>query len=94
MVAKRVPGQLGCEPMILMEVFPIVREDQIRRDGRFQVFEELLDVSSAVGQEAVAEVAHDDLLALGSSKARLSRELARLRTDLELGWSSRSFRLG
>ncbi|HSF15108.1 MAG TPA: flap endonuclease Xni [Vicinamibacteria bacterium] len=29
-----------------------------------------------------------------ADRARLSRELARLRTDLELGWSSRSFRLG
>ena len=64
MVAKRVPGELRCESVILVPIVAVVREDQIGGDDRFQVLEELLDVSSAVRKETVSEVPDDDLLPL------------------------------
>src|SRR5690349_21647116 len=53
MVAKCVPGQLSNKPMVLMRVFPTVREDEIRRDCLFQILENRLYVCPGEWHKAV-----------------------------------------
>ena len=55
MVAERVPRQLADEAVILVQVVPRVREDQIRLDRALQLLEALLDLAADVREEAVAE---------------------------------------
>ena len=43
MVAKRVPRQIGDQPVILMSILAIMREDEIGRATPLQFFEELLE---------------------------------------------------
>ena len=70
-VAEGVPGQLGDEPVILVEVRAGVREHQLRRHGRLQPLERLLDVAAGVREEAVPErLEHDGGLALGARQER------------------------
>ena len=91
MVAKRVPGELRCESVILVPIVAVVREDQVGGDDGFQVLEELLDVSSAVRKEAVSEVPDDDLLPLGSRGER-PRRLRAPRPPARRGRSGRPSR--
>ena len=42
-VAERVPRQLRSQAVVLMQIRAAVREDQVRRDLRLQLLEEVLD---------------------------------------------------
>jgi hypothetical protein len=59
MIAKRVPGQLSNKPMVLVRVFPTVREDEIGRDGLFQILKYRLYVRPGEGHKAVAKAAKE-----------------------------------
>ena len=48
MVSERVPRELAHEPMILVEIVPVVREDDVRLDVALQALEEPLDVLTAI----------------------------------------------
>ena len=54
-----VPGQLADESMILMEIMPIVREDDVRVDESLQVLEDVLDLATEVREEAVSKSMDD-----------------------------------
>src|SRR5262245_25435786 len=54
LVAKRVPGELGDEAVVLVQVAPEVREDQPRPHGLFERLEALLGRRALMRQEAVA----------------------------------------
>ena len=42
MIAKCVPGQFRDQAVVLMSVFPVVRENEVRRDCLLQIFENAL----------------------------------------------------
>ena len=62
MVAKCVPGQFRDNAVILVQVMPVMREDEIGLHFRLQLLEGLLDVGADVRKEAVAEVMNGDVL--------------------------------
>src|SRR2546430_14041022 len=66
MVAKRVPGQLGDETVILMVVTAIMREDDVGNRLTLERFEEVLDLCSGVWKESIAEFLDDDLCPCGA----------------------------
>ena len=55
MVAEGVPGQLGNEAMILVEVVTIVSEDDIRRLLCLKCLKVLLELRAKIRQKAIAE---------------------------------------
>ena len=59
-VSKCVPGQFVDEPMILVQVGPIVGEDQIWIDRAFHPFEFVFDFGPPIGEEAIAMRADGD----------------------------------
>src|SRR5262249_36477447 len=61
-VAERVPGELGHQPVVLVEIFATVGQDEVGRVLPFELLEELLDLGADVGEEAVAEILADDFL--------------------------------
>src|SRR4029077_12959123 len=63
MIAKSVPGQLSNQPVILMRVFPTVREHKIRREGLFQILKNCFYVRSDKRHKAVREAPEDNPLA-------------------------------
>ena len=76
MVAKRVPGQLRDEAMILVQIAAPVREDQVRGDLALEALEVLLDLGAVVREEAVAERLGHDRAAL-ATPSRNASALAR-----------------
>jgi hypothetical protein len=60
-VPKRVPGQLAREAVILVQIVAGVGEHEVGLGQLLQPFERLFDRAAEVGEEAVAEVVHDDL---------------------------------
>ena len=76
MAAESVPRQLRDQPVILMEILTVVREDQIRRNRRFQALEVLLYLCSDVGKEAISELIEHYVLAPRSGQ-KATRTLSR-----------------
>jgi hypothetical protein len=60
-IAKCVPGQIGEEPMILVTVFAIMSEDDIRFEGTLQRFEIFLNQLFLSREETGPETLQDDL---------------------------------
>src|SRR5215813_14260723 len=54
-ITERVQREFRDEPVILVQVAPIVSEDQVRGDRGLQLLEDLLDLRSLVREEAVAK---------------------------------------
>ncbi len=68
MMTKGIPRQVRYHSMILMQVVPIVREDQIRAYPLFKTFKETLDLFTPVGKEAFFELFRDNGLLLRVSE--------------------------
>ena len=60
-VPPRVPGELADEPVVLVEVVAVVREDQIGPDLTLELLEEPLHVLAAIREERVGKAAERDL---------------------------------
>src|SRR5258706_9714548 len=60
-VPERVPGQLGNQPVVLVEVIAIMRQDEIRDVLSFEFLEEILYVSPYIWEIAVSEFLDHDL---------------------------------
>jgi len=73
MVSERVPGELGDQAMILVQVHPIVSEDQIRVKIFFQSLEEFLDLAPLIRKEPVPIVFHNDFVTSGPFQKEPSR---------------------
>src|SRR4029079_7453030 len=73
MPAKRVPGQIADDSMILVAVVTIVSKDQVRIQVLvlLQLFQRFLDLGPVVGKETVAKSLYDDFLALCLFKKEL-----------------------
>jgi hypothetical protein len=57
--------------MILMEIVSVMREDDVRRDPAFQLFEEALDLAADVRKEAGREMFDDDVRLLRGGEEHL-----------------------
>lgn len=66
-VSVRVPSQLRYQPMVLMEVSTIMRQDNVREVFSFEFFKEVLYFSSNIGKIAVSKFLDGDLF---SSRVR------------------------
>src|SRR5207237_1829417 len=51
--SERVPRQLAQEPVVLVQVVPVVGEDHVRLDLALELLEGALDVAAVVGEERV-----------------------------------------
>ena len=71
MVAEGVPRQLARYAVILMEIGPLVGEDQIWRQLALELLEEPLDLGTVIGEVPVAEVLEDHALARGVAEQRV-----------------------
>ena len=60
MVPERVPGELAGESVILVEVVTRMGEDDLRIDAELQLFEDVLHLAAAIGQESIAKVVNVD----------------------------------
>ena len=56
MISERIPGKIGYQTMILVQIRSIVRKYYVRRDLSLKPFEIGLDLTTAVWQVAVSEV--------------------------------------
>ena len=56
MIAKGIPGQLIDEPVILMQVIPLMCEHKIRIHLGFQALEDLFHFTTHIGEEPVTEI--------------------------------------
>src|SRR6267378_3256291 len=63
-VSEGVPSQLGNQPVVLMEISAIMRQDKIREIFSFEFLKEVLYFSSNIGKIAVSKFLDDDLLSL------------------------------
>src|SRR5688572_30124246 len=59
-VAKRVPGELAGEPVILVEIAAGVGEDEVRLNV-LQLLEDLLDLTADVREEAIAKLVNPNI---------------------------------
>ena len=65
MVAPGVPGQLRDEPVVLMSVIVVVRQDEVGREVRLEILEGFLDQLALERQEAIAKPVDRDLACAG-----------------------------
>ena len=68
MIAKSVPREVRNNPMILVQVVPVVGEYQIRLKLFLQGFEQLLNGLPFIGKASVREIPNHDCGARGRSK--------------------------
>jgi hypothetical protein len=61
-IPESIPGQFGDQPVVLVQVVTVVREDDIGSKGAFQVLEGVLDVRPDVREVPIPEPFHDDCL--------------------------------
>ncbi len=61
MIPPRVPGQLADEPVILVEILPCMREDQVGLEPALQLLEHVLHLAAYVGKESIAKPVDDNL---------------------------------
>ena len=61
MVAKRVPGQLRDEGVILMQVLAKMREDDVGRDLALEPFKGVFDVQADIRKAAVPKIVDRDV---------------------------------
>ena len=80
-IAKRIPRQIGDQPVILMPVLAVVSEDDVWRVPLLQLFKTLLDVVPDVRKETVPEGPHLDLC-VGCSLQKPGRARLRLNRPL------------
>lgn len=78
MVPKRIPGQVGYQPVILMRVIVIVSEDEIRGDCLFQLLEDGLYFGAHKWHESVRERFQQRRFQTGRARKQRGRA-ARLR---------------
>ena len=72
-IAERVPRQLAGVAVVLMQVVPLVREDEVGRHLALQLLEPVLDAAAVVREVAVAEALDDDLRRGESGRERRPR---------------------
>ena len=60
-VPKSVPGELADQSVVLVQVAPVVREDQVRPRLALQLLEDGLQLRARVGKETVAKFLEPDL---------------------------------
>jgi len=63
-IAKRIPGQFGDNPMVLVQIVPIVRKDEIGGKVALQVLKVFLNGRTEVGKKTLAEIFDDNLFRL------------------------------
>ena len=61
-IPKRIPGQIGKDPVILMAVVPIMGKDDVRLELSLELLEIFLDARAFEGEKAIAKMFDDDLL--------------------------------
>ena len=61
LVSERIPGQLADKTVILVQIVPRMRQDELGVDACLEHLERLLDLPADVRKEAVAEAVDDDL---------------------------------
>src|SRR5262249_32726584 len=59
-IAERIPGQFGNQPMILVRVPTIVGQDEIRGELLLLLFESIFDRTALVWQETISKRMQDD----------------------------------
>jgi len=64
-IAKRVPGQLADQAMVLVRVVPVLGEDQVGLHLLQLFFENGLDLRAFKGEETVFEIFYDQFFLLG-----------------------------
>ena len=74
-ISERIPGELRNESMILMEIIPKVRKDEIGGKIALQLFKRLLDRWPGIGKEPVTEVLHLDRRFSRPAKEKIGRSL-------------------
>lgn len=68
MVAKGIPGKLGNDPMVLVQVVTMVSKYEIRLKSYPNGLKEFLDAFPFVREKTVSEIPDNDLGAASSSK--------------------------
>ena len=64
-IPEGIPGQLRHDPMILVEIVPVMSEHDIRRLVGLQLFKELLDLFRSIWEEAGLEAFDGDVSLVG-----------------------------
>ena len=61
MIAKRIPGEVGKNAMVLMPIITEMSEDQVGLNETFELLEVIFDQFTLVREEAGPEILYDDL---------------------------------